>query len=60
MDKIIRMVKINGTIYLHKEDVVSLIKEAVKNTSSLNAKSSMKGLAEDLMMGEEIIAWNGD
>lgn len=53
MERIIRMVKIHGGIYLRREDVLSLIKEFGVRADSLNAKGEFRDLYNTLAEGIE-------
>ena len=52
--KVIRMVKVEGEVYIHKDDVVDAIMAARKMAGSLNAKADLKVLAEEFAGGEVI------
>lgn len=60
MEEIIRMVMLGreSDIYLHKNDVIELILKARKKAETLDAKESLKALAESFAGGELEI--NGD
>jgi hypothetical protein len=53
MERIIKMLKIHGAVYLRREDVLSLIKEFGVRADSLNAKGEFNDLYNTLAEGIE-------
>jgi hypothetical protein len=53
MEKIIRILKLRGEVYISRTDVLSLIKDMASTAESLNAKEDMKSLIRILSEGIE-------
>jgi len=51
MEKIVRMVMFRGKIYLHRDDVVDLIRQAVQKAETLDGRESLKALADSFVDG---------
>ena len=50
-DLIIRMANINGSTYINRDDVITLLKLTSDRASSLNSKADLKGVIETLSEG---------
>ena len=52
MEEIIRMIQMGASVYLHREDVIRLIKKVCERAESLNAKRDLQALVEALEGGD--------